>query len=118
MSGARARCFVSVLKREDVVARLSAAIKPFVESGAWVEGYRQYHHSFRLSAAPGYAFGFGVSRVAYSLETFRAHPEIWDRYESNIVYSPLVREDRRNFGKGAPAAFRRARTAFSSESRV
>ena len=54
----------------------------------------QYHGSFRLSAAPDYAFGFGVSRVAYSRETFGAYPEIWGRYESNIVYSPIVREDR------------------------
>ena len=94
MSKTGARCFVSVLKREEIVARLSAAVKPFAGSGAWVEGYGQYHRSFRLSAAPGYAFGFGVSWVVYSLETFRAHPEIWGRYESNTVYSPIVREDR------------------------
>lgn len=94
MSKTGARCFVSVLKREEVVARLSAAVKPFVGSGAWVEDYGQYHRSFRLSAAPEYAFGFGVSRVAYSPDTFRAYPEIWGRYESNIVYSPIVREDR------------------------
>ena len=94
MSGAVARCFVSVLKREEIVARLSAAVEPFVGSGAWVEDYGQDHRSFRLSAAPDYAFGFGVSRVAYNPDTFRAHPGIWGRYEWNIVYSPIVREDR------------------------
>lgn len=94
MSKTGARCFVSVLKREEVMARLAAAVKPFAGGGPWAEDYGQYHRSFRLSAAPDHAFGFGVSRVAYNPDTFRAHPEIWGRYESNIVYSPIVREDR------------------------
>ncbi|KQR35977.1 hypothetical protein [Deinococcus sp. Leaf326] len=80
-----ARCFVSVLKREEVVARLAATVKPFAGSGPWAEDYGQYHRSFRLSAAAEYTFGFGVSRVAYNGESFGGYPGIWGRYESNIV---------------------------------
>jgi hypothetical protein len=85
-------CFVSTLKREELTARISRGVASFAEGAEWAENYGQFDRFYRLSHDPAYTFSFGVSRVAYKDLIYRDQPGVWGHFESDVLYSPIVRE--------------------------
>lgn len=85
-------CFVSTLKREELTARISRGVASFAEGAEWAENYGQFDRFYRLSRDPAYGFSFGVSRVAYKDLIYRDQPGVWGHFESDVIYSPIVRE--------------------------
>ena len=85
-------CFVSTLKREELTARISRGVASFAEGAEWAENYGQFDRFYRLSRDRAYGFSFGVSRVAYKDLIYRDQPGVWGHFESDVIYSPIVRE--------------------------
>ncbi|WP_146160775.1 hypothetical protein [Deinococcus arcticus] len=82
------RSHVSKLSRDEVLALLSNAMEPSIESQAWGDDYGQYHVSFQLNDAENMRFGIGISSLKSKQETFKSATELLRNYDSDIVYTP------------------------------
>ena len=88
-----AKCIFSKLTREEVVQIIEEGVREFASEGLWVEDYGQYHTGYLLNHDSTYEFGFGVSRVAYKDLDFKSNPDIWGKFESDIIFTPIYKRN-------------------------
>ncbi len=85
------KCIISTLTIEEVLGIIEEGVQEFASEGSWVEDYGQYHTGYLLKDDPTYEFGFGVSRVAYKPQAFKSNPDIWGKFESDIIFTPIYK---------------------------